>query len=109
MSARSIPILGGDILAEMCGVRGMGRSFAIRLLALARPDGFVMVNNKSADWLRLATGLSLAGKWRSYCHLPEWLDRQAWYRAAEPATALDLRLWRIRAALLDAFAYQPWQ
>jgi hypothetical protein len=32
MSARSIPILGGDILAEMCGVRGMGRSFATRLL-----------------------------------------------------------------------------
>jgi hypothetical protein len=109
MSARSIPILGGDILAEMCSVRGMGRSFATRLLALARPDGFVVVNNKSADWLRLATGLTLAGKRRSYRHLLEWLDRQAWYRAAEPTEALDIRLWRIRAALLDAFAYQPWQ
>ena len=65
LPARSLPILGGDILAEMCAVRGMGRSFATRLLALARPDGFVVVNKKSADWLREATGLSLAGKRRS--------------------------------------------
>jgi hypothetical protein len=78
-------------------------------LALARPDGFVVVNSKSADWLRLATGLCLAGKRRSYRHLLEWLDRQAWYHAAEPTETLDRRLWRIRVALLDAFAYQPWQ
>jgi hypothetical protein len=109
MSARSIPTRGGDILAEMCEVRGMGRSFATRLLALARPDGFVVTNKKSADWLRRATGLSLAGKRRSYRHLLEWLDGQAWYSAAEPTESLERRLWRIRAALLDAFAYQPWQ
>ena len=106
---RSIPMLGGDILAEMCAVRGMGPSFGTRLLALARPDGFVVVNNKSADWLRQATGLSLTDKRRSYRHLLAWLDGQAWYHAAEPPENLDWRLWRIRAALLDAFAYYPWQ
>lgn len=109
MSARSIPALGGDILAEMCDVRGMERSFATRLLALARPDGFVVVNSKSLAWLRLATGLSLKKNRRSYRDLLEWLGRQAWYHAAEPTESLDQRLWRIRAALLDAFAYQPWQ
>jgi hypothetical protein len=79
MSARGIPKLGGDILAEMCEVRG----------------------------IRLATGLSLKKNRRSYRDLLEWLGRQAWYHAAEPIEALDRRLWRIRAALLDAFAYQP--
>jgi hypothetical protein len=44
LSSNMIPVLGGDILAEMCAVRGMGRSFATRLLALARPDAFVVVN-----------------------------------------------------------------
>jgi hypothetical protein len=107
MSARGIPKLGGDILAEMCEVRGMARSFATRLLALARPDGFVVVNSKSVAWLRLATGLSLKKNRRRYRDLLEWLGRQAWYHAAEPIEALDRRLWRIRAALLDPFAYQP--
>jgi hypothetical protein len=108
LSIRSVPIAGADILAEMCDVRGIGRSFATRLLTLARPDGFVVVNKKSIDWLRSATGLTLAGKRRSYRHLLEWLQNQKWYNAAEPTDALDRRLWRIRTALLDAFAYQPW-
>ena len=38
MPSRSIPILGGDLLAEMCEILGYGRSFATRLLALPRPD-----------------------------------------------------------------------
>ena len=108
LSARSVPVVGGEILAEMCEVPGIGRAFATRLLTLSRPDAFVVVNNKSAEWLRLATGLTLTGKRRSYRHLLEWLDRQDWHRAAEPSESLGRRLWRIRAALLDAFAYQPW-
>ena len=109
ISARSVPLIGGDILAEMCDVRGMGRSFATRLLALARPDAFVVVNHKSVDWLRHATGLSLAGKRRTYRLLLKWLAGQDWYREPEPNEPLAMRLWHIRAALIDAFAYQPWQ
>ena len=65
LSDRSIVLVGADIFTELCDVRGIGRSFATRLLTLARPDGFVVVNNKSADWLRAASGLALAGKERS--------------------------------------------
>lgn len=107
LSPRNVPLLGGDLLAEMCAVRGMGKAFATRLLALARPDAFVVVNNKSLGWLRQTTGLSLTGKRRSYRNLLEWLSLQEWYLAAEPVEPLERRLWRLRAALLDAFAYQP--
>jgi hypothetical protein len=93
----------------MCEIRGIGRSFATRLLALARPDGFVVVNKKSVAWLRQATGLKLAGKTRSYRQLLEWVAKQAWYQGPEPTDPQDRRLWTIRAALLDAFAYQPEQ
>jgi hypothetical protein len=112
LPARSIPVRGGDYLTEMCAVRGMGRSFATRLLTLARPDEFVVVNNKSVGWLREATGLSLSAgsdPGRSYRRLLEWVGGQAWHNAAEPSEPLERRLWRNRAALLDAFAYQPWE
>lgn len=89
MPSRSIPILGGDLLAEMCEIRGMGRSFATRLLALARPDQFVVVNNKSADWLRLATGLSLAGNGKvTVTCWSGWTDRHGtrWRSPPNPST-----------------------
>lgn len=109
LSATMLSVTGGDILADMCGVPGMGRSFATRLLALARPDGFVVVNNKSKSWLQQASNLSVGNNARSYNSLLKWLRRQSWYSAPEPVGDLARRAWRIRAALLDAFAYQPWQ
>ncbi len=69
----------------------------------------VVVNHKSVHWLRQATGLALAGKRRSYGQLLKWLGGQRWYYAPEPGDSFDRRLWRIRAALLDAFAYEPEQ
>jgi hypothetical protein len=108
LSDRSVVLVGADILADLCDIRGMGRSFATRLLTLAKPDGFVVVNNKSADWLRAASGLALAGKERSYRKLLRWLDGQSWRRCTEPVDETERKMWRIRTALLDAFAYQPW-
>lgn len=104
----TIPIIGGDILAEMMSIRGLGRSFATRLLALARPDGFIVLNNKSTEWLRQATGLELGSGQRAYNDLLRWVARQRWHGSPEPVDALEKRLWQLRAALVDAFAYRPW-
>lgn len=107
LSLSSLPILGGDMLHEMCRVQGMGRAFATRLLALARPDGFVVLNQKSTEWLEKASGLHLPGKAKSYNLLLRWLSHQEWYTSPEPRDDVEGRIWRMRAALLDAFAYQP--
>jgi hypothetical protein len=105
--AQSLRLLGGDLLDEMCSVRGIGRSFATRLLTLAKPDGFVVLNNKSKEWLGKACGLALNGKGRSYSQLLKWLSKQQWYQEPEPAEPLPRRAWNMRAALLDAIAYDP--
>jgi len=109
LSAPTLPVLGGDILADMCSIRGMGRSFATRLLALARPDGFLVVNQKSQEWLQDASGLTVGNNFRGYNSLLRWLGRQQWYASPEPVDEIGRRAWPIRAALLDAFAYQPWR
>ncbi len=97
----------GKLLVELCSVQGMGKAFATRLLALARPEWFVVVNNKSRQWLMEATGLRLSGKKRSYRNLITWVANQAWHASPAPADHWELSIWQIRAALLDAFAYQP--
>ena len=52
-----------------------------------------------------ATGLN--GKRRSCSQLLKRLDSQSRYHASEPDNSFDRSLWRIQAALLDAFAYEP--
>ena len=97
----------GNILSELCSVRGMGKAFATRLLGLARPDCFVVVNNKSKTWLELTTGFGLSGNKRSYQNLISWVANQAWHSAPEPEDPWERSIWEIRAVLLDAFAYHP--
>jgi hypothetical protein len=47
----------------------------------------------------------LAGKKRSYQKLIDWLSCQQWYASQEPGDPWEKSIWRMRAALLDAFAY----
>jgi hypothetical protein len=97
----------GAVLAQLCAIRGIGRAFATRLLALARPDWFVVVNNRSVSWLRSVSGMKLAGKKRSYQDLISWVSAQAWHQSPCPADPWERSIWKMRAALLDAFAYEP--
>jgi len=107
LSRESIPVMGGDILVEMCRVRGVGKGLATRLLTLARPDGFVVVNNASREWLSRATGLPLTGKKRSYNDLLKWVHDQPWAHSPHPRDDVEKRIAANRVAFLDAFAYEP--
>ena len=97
----------GTLLADLCSIEGMGKAFATRLLALARPDWLVVVNNKSRGWLRDVTGLRLSGRKRSYQQLIDWVADQGWHASPEPNDPWERSIWGLRAALLDAFAYHP--
>ncbi|HEX9646702.1 MAG TPA: hypothetical protein VGB88_04340 [Alphaproteobacteria bacterium] len=105
-SGAQVAARAGTILAELRSLEGMGTAFASRLLALARPDWFVVVNNKSRKWLADATGLRLTGK-TSYQNLIAWVADQAWHASPEPNDPWERSIWGLRAALLDAFAYHP--
>jgi len=96
-----------EAFAELCAIDGFGPAFATRLLALARPDGFIVLNNKSGEWLRAASGLSFTNNKRLYPELIQWLWQQEWYLAPEPGDPDERRAWKLRAALLDAYAYHP--
>ena len=107
-TGEQITVNAGNILSEICSVRGMGKVFATRLLTLARPDRLVVVNNKSKIWVEEVTRIGLSGKRRSYENLIAWVVAQAWHAAPEPQDSWERSIWDIRAALLDAFAYHPY-
>lgn len=77
-------VASGETLVELCSVVGMGEALATRLLALARPDWFVVVNNMSRKLLTETTGIGLTGKRWSYQQLITWLADQRWHASPNP-------------------------
>lgn len=80
---------------------------ATRLLALARPDRAVSINGASKAGLARLAGRSPCwiSKSQNYGTLLRWVYAQRWYQSPVPSDAGEAALWRARAALLDALAY----
>ena len=83
------------------------------LLTLARPDRLLSVNKKSTKALgELSEGLwgndaSALQTAEGYGKLLQWLYDQRWYADGPPADEDLEPIWRFRAALVDAFVYEP--
>jgi HKD family nuclease len=95
-------------------IPGFGGAIATRLLALARPDRAVSVNDGSKEHLAQLTGLppnSLShaphGRARSYIDLLRWFEDQEWYSNPTPKGPYERSLANARAALIDSFVYEP--
>jgi hypothetical protein len=100
-----------DCLRSMVQESGISYGVATRLMACARPDVAVSVNAGSAPGLAALTGLpstppSLARP-DNYERLLRWVARQPWQASAEPADPWQSMVWRMRAALIDCFVYEP--
>lgn len=77
---------------------------ATRLLAIKRPDQFVVVNSSKLD--ELCQGLNIA-KFKLHDFEGYWLDvigtirKTHWYRSEEPSDASEKLLWDNRVILMD--------
>ena len=100
-------------LAEITGHRQASHGTATLLLTLTRPDRCICVNNRSKQGLAKLTGIPPSTLGRAvdeprsgYGKLLGWLYGQPWYDVPEPGAGSLAEIWRMRAALLDAFVYR---
>ena len=103
--------VAANVLGKIAAMDRFGPAIATRLITLARPEYGISVNNGSAPGLAELTG------WRdkphtlqhdrNYPKLLEWVFRQPWHDTPEPREQGLRRIWRMRAALLDVFVYEP--
>jgi hypothetical protein len=105
-----------NVIATLTGFVGFGTTIATRLLALARPDCCVSVTDTCAPNLAILAGLDgvqlsgvrdILGNATNYRTLLNWLHTQPWHASPAPNDAIEYDVWWKRAALLDAFVYNP--
>lgn len=114
-TAAEFPEAAVEFIRRTDALQGFSGGVATRLLALARPDLAVTVNNGSrkrlAAWSGLpATALSKppsGPRAASYGSLLRFLAQQSWYANPEPRGAYERSLANARAALLDCLVYSP--
>jgi hypothetical protein len=94
-------------LENLLSIDGCGPSLATRLLVLARPDLFVVVNKKSFQGL--AERFCVPGlqnlKPKLYAELLGKIHGEPWCRSQRPDDEQGRRLWNYRTALIDPLVY----
>lgn len=96
-----------DAYERLVALEGMGAGSSTRLLALARPDRFVSLNNASRAGLADIYGLAptTIDQPRNYRLLLEKIYDQGRFRKPTPKDAQERTIWWMRVALLDSFVY----
>lgn len=99
-----------ECIEEITALKGFSSGVATRLLTLARPDRAISVNNGSIAGIHRLSGLLQSAQYlgspKQYERLLRWLYERPWYGTTEPKDSSRI-LWHMRAALVDAFVYQP--
>lgn len=111
LEAKHIGQVAANVIGSISELRGFGPGIATRLIALARPEFAVSVNNGSAPGLAALLNWSenplMLTNQKNYPKLLEWISDQPWHNSPEPNDERLRRVWKMRAALLDAFVYEP--
>jgi hypothetical protein len=97
------------LVQDLTNVPYCGPALATRLLILAKPDFFVVVNRKSFEGLQERFGFFVSNqnfKAESYVDLLEKVHSQPWYRSPEPDDEKERELWQARAAIIDVLVYR---
>ena len=96
-------------MQELTNIDNVAHGTATLLLALARPDRLLSLNGASQKAYGKLSGMSPStlGRPQNYRKLLQWLYAQPWYADSPPTDGTLERIWRFRAALVDAFVYEP--
>lgn len=114
-SDSTFPDAAVAFIRQVSALERFGPAVATRLLALARPDRAVSVNNGSRPGLAELSGLPRSAlsnvpggpRAKSYADLLAFLATKDWYRHPKPATRYEQTLANARGALLDCLVYVP--
>ena len=103
------PDIAVATLQQLTRIDKMAHGTATLLLALARPDRLLSLNGASQRaYGRLSRmSHSTLGQPQNYRKLLQWLYAQPWYADSPPTDGAFEEIWRFRAALVDAFVYEP--
>ena len=97
-----------EVVDELLSIRFCGPALATRLLVLARPDVFVIVNAKSFRGLMDLFDVKLSVKRfdaPSYMNFLDVVHGRDWYKSPEPSDRADREIWQARAAYIDPLVY----
>ena len=107
-SDKEFPRAAIEAYESMVGIPDLGTATATRLLALARPDYVVSLNEGSRVGLAKYFDMTLPRgnvEAERYRDLLEILYDKPWFDIAEPETQRERNIWSMRAALVDCFVY----
>ena len=95
-------------LQELTSIDDVAHGTATLLLTLARPDRLLSLNGASEKAYGKLSGMSPStlGEPQNYRKLLQWLYAQPWYADSPPTDGALEKIWRFRAALVDAFVYE---
>lgn len=96
-------------MQQLTSIDKVAHGTATLLLALARPDRLLSLNSASQKAYGKLSGMSPStlGEPGNYRQLLQWLYAQPWYADSPPTDGALENIWRFRAALVDAFVYEP--
>ncbi len=102
------PLVAG-LVRRLLAVHTVGPALATRLLILARPDLFVVVNKKSFQGLRERFDLFVSNENfdpAEYVKLLQKIHTTGWYQSTEPSETFEREIWQARAAMVDPLVYR---
>ena len=103
------PDIAVDAMRALLDIDNVGYGTATLLLTLARPDRLLSLNTRSRKGYGALSRMSPSAlrKPENYHKLLRWLYRQPWYKDGPPTDEGLVRIWKFRAALVDAFVCEP--
>ena len=103
------PDIAVDAMQRLTSIDYVAHGTATLLLTLARPDRLLSLNGACQEAYGRLSGMSPStlGEPQNYRNLLEWLYAQPWYTDSPPTDGAFKEIWRFRAALVDAFVYEP--